>query len=123
MSKSIIQKKRILTKAGGGSSLATPVSVANGGTGISSYAIGDIIYASGTTTLSKLAGVSVGQFLLSGGVATAPAYSGTALTYVGTVLTTPNLAALSTINLGASSSATGILYFKNSAYFTHSIKL
>ena len=114
MSKSIIQKKRILTKAGGGSSLATPVSVANGGTGISSYAIGDIIYASGTTTLSKLAGVSVGQFLLSGGVATAPAYSGTALTYVGTVLTTPNLAALSTINLGASSSATGILYFKNS---------
>jgi hypothetical protein len=54
MSKSILQKKRILTKAGGGSSLATPVSVANGGTGISSYAIGDIIYASGATTLSKL---------------------------------------------------------------------
>ena len=54
MSKSILQKKRILTKAGGGSSLATPVSVANGGTGITSYAIGDIIYASGATTLSKL---------------------------------------------------------------------
>ena len=28
--------------------------VANGGTGVASYAVGDIIYASGTTTLSKL---------------------------------------------------------------------
>ncbi len=37
-------------------SLSTPVSAANGGTGISSYTAGDILYASAGTTLSKLAG-------------------------------------------------------------------
>ena len=47
---------------------------ANGGTGQSSYAIGDLIYASGTTALSKLADVATGNVLLSGGVTTAPAY-------------------------------------------------
>lgn len=34
----------------------TPISVAKGGCGIASYAIGDMLYASATTTLSKLAG-------------------------------------------------------------------
>ncbi len=53
------------------------IGVAQGGTGIASYTVGDIIYASGATTLSKLADVSVGSFLLSGGVATAPAWSTT----------------------------------------------
>ena len=36
-------------------SLSTPVAVTNGGTGISSYAVGDLVYANTTTTLSKLA--------------------------------------------------------------------
>lgn len=47
---------------------------ANGGTGIASYTVGDLIYASGSTTLSKLADVAVGNVLLSGGVATAPSW-------------------------------------------------
>jgi len=51
------------------------VPVAQGGTNISSYAIGDLLYASGATTLSKLADVAVGQILVSGGVGVAPAYS------------------------------------------------
>jgi hypothetical protein len=55
----------------------TDVAVADGGTNLSSYAVGDILYASGTTTLSKLADVAVGSILVSGGVATAPAYSAT----------------------------------------------
>ena len=50
---------------------------AYGGTGIYTYAVGDLLYASGATTLSKLADVAVGQVLVSGGVATAPAWSGT----------------------------------------------
>lgn len=54
MSKDILQRKRILTKASSGSSISVPVSVANGGTGISSYSVGDLLYASGATTLSKL---------------------------------------------------------------------
>lgn len=46
-----------------------------GGTGNNTYAIGDILYASGATTLSKLADVSVGSYLRSGGVTTAPLWS------------------------------------------------
>lgn len=46
-----------------------------GGTGLTSYAVGDLIFASAATTLSKLAAVSAGQVLVSGGVATAPAWS------------------------------------------------
>jgi hypothetical protein len=53
---------------------------ANGGTGIASYTIGDILYASGATALSKLAGVATGNVLLSGGVATAPAWGQVGLT-------------------------------------------
>lgn len=45
-----------------------------GGTGIASYAVGDLIYASGATTLAKLADVAVGRVLMSGGVGVAPAW-------------------------------------------------
>ena len=49
----------------------TDVAVADGGTGLSSYAAGDIIYASGTTTLAKLAKGSDTQVLtLASGVPT-----------------------------------------------------
>ena len=54
--------------------------VANGGTGLSSYTIGDITFASGATTLSKLADVATGNALLSGGVGVAPAYGKVGLT-------------------------------------------
>ena len=55
--------------------LSTPLVASSGGTGQSSYAIGDLLYASGATTLSKLAAVAIGQVLVSQGVATALAYS------------------------------------------------
>ena len=45
-----------------------------GGTGQTSYTIGDLLYASGTTTLSKLAAVASGQVLRSAGTSTAPAW-------------------------------------------------
>lgn len=50
------------------------IGVATGGTGLSSYTIGDLLYASGTTTLSKLADVATGNVLLSGGVGAAPSW-------------------------------------------------
>lgn len=53
------------------------LAVARGGTNIASYAVGDLLYASGATTLSKLADVAAGSFLRSGGVNTAPAWSTT----------------------------------------------
>ena len=54
--------------------------VANGGTNITSYAVGDLIYASTTGILSKLADVATGNALISGGVNTAPSYGKIALT-------------------------------------------
>lgn len=62
------------------SSLTGVLPVANGGTNISSYTIGDLIYASGTTTLSKLADVATGNALISGGVGVAPSWGKIGLT-------------------------------------------
>ena len=53
---------------------------ANGGTGNASYTTGDILYASGTTTLSKLADVATGNAIISGGVGVAPSYGKIGLT-------------------------------------------
>ena len=53
----------------------TAVAANKGGTGQTSYAVGDLLYASGATALSKLADVAVGQYLASGGVSTAPAWA------------------------------------------------
>lgn len=53
---------------------------ASGGTGQSSYAVGDLLYANTTTTLSKLPDVATGNALLSGGVGTAPAWGKIGLT-------------------------------------------
>jgi hypothetical protein len=59
---------------------ATEIAVNKGGTGLTSYTIGDIIYASGSTTLAKLAGVATGNALISGGVGTAPSWGKIGLT-------------------------------------------
>jgi hypothetical protein len=56
------------------------ITAAKGGTGQTSYAVGDLLYASTTTALSKLADVATGNVLLSGGVSTAPAYGKVGLT-------------------------------------------
>ena len=49
--------------------------VDQGGTGQTTYAVGDLLYASTTGVLSKLADVAVGSVLVSGGVGVAPAYA------------------------------------------------
>lgn len=51
---------------------ADAVGAAYGGTGQSSYAVGDLLYANTTTSLAKLPDVISGNALLSGGVGTAP---------------------------------------------------
>lgn len=51
------------------------VAVADGGTGLSSYTAGDILYASGTTTLSKLAKGTATQVLTMNSSATAPEWA------------------------------------------------
>lgn len=52
----------------------TAIAAAYGGTGQSSYAVGDLLYASTTTALSTLADVAVGNALISGGVSSAPSW-------------------------------------------------
>jgi hypothetical protein len=91
-----------LDLANANSILSTSVlPVANGSTGQSSYAVGDILYASGATTLSKLADVAAGSYLRSGGVTTAPLWS---------TLVLPNAA---TANQLAFASATNTLGFSS----------
>src|SRR5581483_5848271 len=58
--------------------LATALTPANGGIGaLTNFAVGDLLYASGTATLAKLADVAIGSVLVSGGVGAAPAWSAT----------------------------------------------
>ena len=60
-----------LGTVGTGTWNGTAISATYGGTGITSYAAGDILYASATNTLSKLAKATDGQVLmLSGGLPT-----------------------------------------------------
>ena len=54
--------------------------IANGGTNLTTYTQGDIVYASATNTLGKLADVATGNALLSGGVGADPAWGKVELT-------------------------------------------
>ncbi|MDQ0462637.1 hypothetical protein QO010_000385 [Caulobacter ginsengisoli] len=53
---------------------AGAIAPAYGGTGLTSYAVGDLIYASGAATLARLADVATGNVLVSGGIGAAPAW-------------------------------------------------
>ena len=62
-----------------------------GGTGQTSYAVGDLLYADTTTTLAKLADVAMGNALISGGVGVAPSWGKIGLTtHVSGTLPTAN---------------------------------
>lgn len=97
-----------LYRAGG-----TDVAVADGGTGLSSWTTGQLVYASGSTTLAGLTAVSSGQVLASNGTGAAPVYTAspsvTALTASGAVqgatvtgttsVTTPTVTASANLTL------------------------
>lgn len=84
---------------------------ASGGTGNSSYAVGDLLYASGTTALSKLADVATGNALISGGVGVAPSWG-----KVG--LTTHVSGILPVANGGTNASTASITSFNNITGYT-----
>ena len=83
----------------------------NGGTGQSSYAVGDLVYASTTTALSKLADVATGNVVISGGVGVAPSYGKVALT-------THVSGVLPVANGGTNASTAGITSFNNITGYT-----
>jgi hypothetical protein len=90
------------------------VGATKGGTGQSSYAVGDLLYADTTTSLAKLADVATGNVLLSGGVGVAPSYGKVALgSAVSGILPAANggtgVANTSTITLGGNISTAGAL--------------
>ena len=98
---------------------ATTIAVNKGGTGLTSYSVGDIVYASGTTTLAKLAGTATGNALLSGGVGAAPLYG-----KIG--LTTHVSGTLSVINGGTgvtSSTGTGSVVLSASPTFSGTVTI
>jgi trimeric autotransporter adhesin len=68
------------TASTGAVTLAGTLGATSGGTGLSAYTTGDIIYASATNTLSALADVATGNALISGGVGVAPSWGKIGLT-------------------------------------------
>ena len=68
--------------SGSAASLSATLAVASGGTNLTSYTAGDVLYASGTTTLAKLAKGSADQVLTMNSGATAPEWAATASTIV-----------------------------------------
>ena len=68
-----------LSKSGNTISLGT-VTVPFGGTGLTSYTIGDILYADTANSLAALADIATGNVLRSGGVGVAPAWGKVDLT-------------------------------------------
>ena len=61
------------------------IGVASGGTGLASFTAGDILYASGTTTLTKLAKGTAEQVLAMNSGATAPDWGSVDLTVLPTI--------------------------------------
>ncbi len=99
----------VWTSGGTGAPVAVvTVPVANGGTNIASYTIGDLLQATATTTIStgtpraraSSAGVAAGSYLRSGGVATANVWS---------TLTLPNAATIGDVLTATGTNAVGVL--------------
>ena len=82
------------------------ITAVKGGTGQTSYAVGDLLYANTTTTLAKLADVATGNALISGGISTAPSWG-----KIG--LTTHVSGVLPVANGGTNASTASITSFNN----------
>ena len=97
------------TASSGAVTLAGTLNATSGGTGITTYTTGDIVYASATNTLSKLAAGTNGYFLsLSGGVptwVTAPLNGVTSFS-AGSTGFTPSTAANGVVTLSGTLNAT-----------------
>jgi hypothetical protein len=60
--------------------VAGVASIAQGGTGLTSYAVGDLLFATTTSALASLPDVATGNALISGGVGAAPLWGKIGLT-------------------------------------------
>ena len=78
------------TATTGAITLSGTLVASNGGTGLSSYTAGDLLYASGTSTISKL-GIGTANYVLTSS-GTAPQYVAQSTLSVGSATTATNLA-------------------------------
>lgn len=85
---------------------ATTIAAVHGGTGQNVYVVGDLLYASSTTALSRLADVAAGSYLRAGGVGTAPVWSTVAI---------PNAATIGDLWYGSAANAISVLSGNTSA--------
>lgn len=99
---------------------ATAIAANKGGTGQTVYAVGDLLYASTTTALSKLADVATGSVLISGGVGVAPSWGATSgiTAGVASAVTVANEATDTTCFIHFGTAATGNLPVKSNAGLT-----
>jgi hypothetical protein len=86
--------------------------VVNGGTGLSSYTTGDIVYASASGTLAGLTDIATGNVLLSGGAGVAPSY--------GKVVFGTHTSGTNSVSQGGTgvSTLTGLAYGNGTAAFS-----
>lgn len=84
------------------------VTATQGGTGQTSYTTGDILYASDSSTLSKLASVAAGSYLRSAGTSAAPVWS---------TVTLPNSATQGDVWYSSASNAISALAAGSSGQF------
>ena len=91
------------TATSGAVTVGGTLATGNGGTNITTYTTGDILYASATNVLSKLASTTAGYVLTAGGVGVAPAWAastgGVTSFSAGTTGLTPNTATTGAITL------------------------
>jgi hypothetical protein len=109
----------VMTSSGSIPQWSQFVKAISGGTGQTSYAVGDLLYANTTTTLAKLADVATGNALISGGVGVAPSWGKVGLTtHVSGTLPTAN----GGTNL-ASYTANQVFYASSSSVMAQSANL
>ena len=98
------------TATTGDVTLSGTLNAAHGGTGLTSYSVGDLLVANGAASLTQLPDVATGNVLLSGGVGAVPSYGKVNLT----VHVTGTLPATNG-GTGQSTYATGDLLYASAA--------
>ena len=98
---------------------ATAIGATYGGTGLTSYTIGDVIYASGTSSLAKLTTTTAGYLLSANGAGAAPEYKqllvrDAAANSIATI--TSGSGTLTATIQNATSSAKGVASFDNTNF-------
>ena len=97
----------VIVPTGATLNIVDGLGVAGGGTGLASFTAGDILYATGTTTLAKLAKGSAEQVLAMNSGATAPDWGSVDLTVLPTITVAKGGTNLSSFTAGDILYATG----------------